>query len=171
MYSQRDVNRFSNDRGRTFENLIEKACQYYRIKGLAMIEKTPEPFRVKRKASDGTFTGYFTGHAQPDFKGTLANGRSICFEAKVTSTKRMNQGVITANQAECLDMHESLGAYAGVCCIINKTAAFVPWKSWKAMKETYGHKYMTEQDLKEFEIPTPGFIDFLKRKGAGYSWI
>lgn len=171
MYSKSDIGRSSNDRGRMFESLIEKGCQYYKIKGLAMIEKTPEPFRVKRKSNDGSFTGYFTGHAQPDFKGTLANGRSICFEAKVTSTKKLNQNVVTDNQAECLNIHQELGAYVGVCCMVNKTAAFIPWHIWKDMKFIYGHKYMTEEDLKEFEVMTPGFIDFLKRSDDGYSWI
>lgn len=48
MYSTNWRNRQSNDQGRLFENLIDQACLYYKNKGIAMIEKTPEPFRVKK---------------------------------------------------------------------------------------------------------------------------
>lgn len=166
-YSRNFRNRMSNDQGRMFENLVDQACWYYRTKNVAMIEKTPEPFRVKQKNNDGTFVGWFTGNAQPDYKGCLQGGQAIVFEAKFTSKDRIKQSVVTVNQAACLDIYEEMEAVVGVCCMINKVAAFVPWKVWQDMKSIYGRKYILEAELQEFQVPTPGYIDFLYKAVGG----
>lgn len=163
MYSTNWKNRQSNDQGRLFENLIDQACLYYKNKGIAMIEKTPEPFRVKKINSDGSMTVFPIGKAQPDYKGTLANGQAIVFEAKMTTKDRINKRVITEHQAICLDIHSEFGAMTGVCCMIKKTVGFVPWIDWQNMKEKYGRQYLLEEELKEYQVPTPGFIDFLNK--------
>lgn len=160
-YSQQLRNKASNNQGRLFENLVDQACLYYRNKGDAVIEKTPEPFRVKKKNTDGTFTGWFTGLAQPDYKGTLAGGQAIAFEAKMTSADRMKKSVVTVHQAACLELHAEMGARVGVCCMIRKTVGFVPWSVWSEMKQIYGRQYINEDELKKFEVPILGYIDFL----------
>lgn len=161
-YSRSMQNRMNNDHGDFLEKMIDQACLYYRNNGVAMIEKTPEPFRVKKKMEKGQFVGQFLGHAQPDYKGTLAGGRAIAFEAKMTTTDKLKQSVITEYQAACLEHHYQMGAEVGVCCLINKTAAFVPWCIWKKMKTLFGRKYMTEDDLKKYKVPTIGYVDFLR---------
>lgn len=163
-YTQRTRNKVNNNQGRIFENLIDQACHYYNIHGYAVIEKTPEPFRVKNKNRDGTFEGWFTGLAQPDYKGTLAGGQAIAFEAKMTATDKMKKSVVTEHQAACLDDHFKMGAKVGVCCMMRTTVGFVPWDVWKEMKELYGRQYITIDELKKFEVPIFGFIDFLKVK-------
>lgn len=160
-YNQQSRNRSSNDLGKNLEDLILKACIYYRMKGMAEIDRTPEPFRVKKIAKDGTFTGRFIGLAQPDFQGTLNGGQSIVFEAKATRTDKLVRTVLTNEQKERLDFHHQLGAISGVCCSVKKTYAFVPWEDWLKMKELFGHQHLTEADLKKYEVPTPGYIDFL----------
>lgn len=154
-------NRLNNAQGKYFERLIEQACIYYNHKGIAMIEKTPEPFTVTKLNGYGKFEGRFIGKAQPDFKGTLKGGQAIVFEAKYTNKDRIKQDVITKNQARLLSVHEFLGAKVGVCCMINKTVGFVDWSVWDTMLDKFGRKYITEEELREFEIPTPGFADFL----------
>ncbi|WP_430609718.1 Holliday junction resolvase RecU [Enterococcus sp. DIV0876] len=163
MYTKNWRNRQSNDQGRLFENLIDQACLYYKNKDIAMIEKTPEPFRVKKINSDGTMTVYPTGKAQPDYKGTLANGQAIVFEAKMTTKDRINKKVITDHQAICLDIHSELGAVTGVCCMIKKTVGFIPWSDWQNMKARYGRQYILEEELSEYQVATPGYIDFLNK--------
>lgn len=163
-YTGNFKNRSNNDRGRLFENLIDQACLYYQRCGQAVIEKTPEPFRVTKKYQDGRFEGRFIGLAQPDYKGTLKGGRAIAFEAKMTGSDRIKKSVVTVHQSACLDRHEELGAMVGVCCMIKKTVGFVPWHVWKDMKEIYGRQYLLETELKEFQVPTPGFIDFLRKR-------
>lgn len=159
-YSRKVINRSNNERGKTLERLIDQACIYYMNKGIAMIEKTPEPFNVKKKSKD-SFIGYFTKKAQPDFKGALAGGRAVVFEAKSTSAKKISQSVISENQEKCLDAYQALGAFCGVCIIVNKTVAFIEWSEWKNMKQKYGRKYMTEKEVTAYQIPTPMYADFL----------
>lgn len=141
--------------------MIELGCTNYRNIGWAEIEKTPEPFIVIKTNRNGTFEAKFTGLAQPDFQGTLSNGRSIVFEAKATSTNQLNDSVISKNQRNKLDTHMKMGAMVGVCCCIGKTYAFVPWKVWTNMKEIYGRKYLTKSDILEYQVKTPGYIAFL----------
>lgn len=80
----------NNAQGHFFEGFIKTACAVYKQKGIAYVEKMPEPFMVLEKKDRGIFKGRFIAHAQPDFMGTLSGGRSICFEAKYTSTDKLN---------------------------------------------------------------------------------
>ena len=63
---QRWQNQVNNAQGQIFEKGIKAACRIYHDKGLAEVDKTPEPFRVMNKGQDGTFTGRFTALAAPD---------------------------------------------------------------------------------------------------------
>ena len=71
--------------GESFEKLLDISCEMYRMHGAARIEKTPEPMRpLSRPNSKGQFTACYVKAAQPDYKGTLAGGQAIVFEAKHT---------------------------------------------------------------------------------------
>lgn len=146
-------NKRNNAQGHFFEKEIEQACKKYKEEKVANIEKTPEPFRVLSKNyKDGTFKGRFISHAQPDFKGTLKNGKSVVFEAKYTGTDRIKSSVLTRAQAESLETHHKLGAVAGVCVGIKDRYFFVPWEIWRDMKKHIGKQSATAEDLKQFEI-------------------
>ena len=119
-------NRVNNAQGHFFEESIKAACVVYSMEGRAEVDKTPEPFRVMEKSRDGIFKGRFTAHAQPDFQGTLAGGRSIVFEAKYTTTDRLKQDVLTDQQMETLKKHDRRGALSGVCAGIGNDFFFVP---------------------------------------------
>ena len=112
---ERFRNRCSNDRGRNFENLIMKGCQYYAQSGRAIINKVYEPYRCIKILEDGKFIGQFTGRAEPDFKGVLHNGRSVAFEAKSTSKSRIQRNALTEEQMQWLAAQYSMGALAFVC--------------------------------------------------------
>ncbi|MBO0445583.1 Holliday junction resolvase RecU [Enterococcus ureilyticus] len=161
-YSRSDRSRRNNSKGKQLEKLILAGCTYYQQKGIAAIEKTPEPFGVLKKYNDGTFLGRFYRRAQPDFQGTLSDGRSIIFEAKSTEDDRINQSVLTKAQHDYSELHYQLGAYVGVCVQIKKIYAFIPWEIWRQMKEVYGRKYLTEKEAAVYSVKTPGFIGFLE---------
>lgn len=133
----------------------------YKEKGLAVIDQIPEPFRTTKTNRDGTFTGRFLSPAQPDFMGTLRGGRTICFEAKYTSTDRILQSVLTQKQQESLEEHWAAGAEAGVCVGIGDVFGLVPWSVWRAMKAIYGRKYMNKEDLERFRVRFNGLVLFL----------
>ncbi len=154
-------NAMNNAQGHLFESAILAGCNTYREDGRAEINKTPEPFRVLNKGIDGMFMGRFTAHAQSDFQGTLEDGRSIVFEAKTTTSDRMKRDVLTAEQQNALESHMSLGAVTGVCVGFEDKFYFIPWNVWRDMKEHYGRKYITANDVEEYQVKFNGSVLFL----------
>lgn len=166
---QRWQNGANNAQGHFFEGYIKAACGTYHDNERAEVDKIPEPFRVTKKHPDGTFTGRFTAHAQPDFQGTLHGGRAICFEAKYTTTEKMKRDVLTDTQIKALGYHASRGAVAGVCIGIQDSFFFIPWEAWRDMAQIYGRKYVTAADVEEYRVRFNGsvlFLDYVHRKGA-----
>ena len=151
----------NNAQGHFFEGFIKTACAVYKQKGIACVEKMPEPFMVLEKREKGIFKGRFIAHAQPDFMGTLSGGRSICFEAKYTSTDKLGQNVLTGEQWDSLEQHWKAGAKAGVCAGIGNVYAFIPWPVWRSMQDIYGRKYMTAEDLEPYRVRFNGACMFL----------
>ena len=149
--------------GKNFEKMIEIACDYYRENGIADISKVDEPFRVLKLYGKGQFKGQFTKKANPDFEGTLKGGHSICFEAKYTSQRRMDKSVVTEKQEEVLNYKSALGAVVGVCVGIGQRYFFVPWEVWANMKEIYGKKSVSADDLARYEVKFRHGVMFLDR--------
>lgn len=150
--------------GAAFEDIIEASCLQYKLEGEAFIEKTPEPMKVIQVLDRvrGIFKAVYTKAAQPDYKGTMKGGRSVCFEAKQTSTDRIKQDAVTDDQWDTLDEHEAMGALCFVVVSQGHRAYRVPWTDWKDMKRLCGHKYMNAQDLEPYQVVyTNGVIRFL----------
>lgn len=153
----------NNAQGHDFEKAIERACAIYAQRGIAWIEKTPEPFRVISKAkSGGVFQGRFTSRAQPDFQGTLEGGRSIVFEAKYTTTDRLRLDLLTERQMEVLERHDKLGAHTNVCAGIKDQFFFFPWGLWRDMKENWSRSYITAGDIANYRVRFDGAVRFLE---------
>lgn len=164
-------NAVNNAQGQAFENYIKAACEFYKQNERAAVDKTPEPFRVTSKQQNGIFTGRFIALAQPDFQGTLSGGRSICFEAKYTTTDRLKRSILTDTQMETLEHHEKLGAVAAVCVGIGDKFYFIPWTIWRDMKDRYGRQYVTAADVEPYRVRFTGavlFLDYVhERSGSG----
>ncbi len=160
-------NRLSNAQGQRFENEILTGCKMYERHNIAVIDKTPEPFKVTSKNhKTGEFTGRFTKHAQPDFQGTLKGGRSIVFEAKQTTKDRITRNVLTDTQMNVLEQHNRLGALCGVCIGIQDDCFFIPWNVWRDMKEMYGRQYLKAEDIEEYKVRFDGAVHFLQNVGT-----
>lgn len=164
---QRYRNLQSNGFGKNFERMISLACKYYKDEGRADVSKVDEPFRVIRLKKAGRFEGQFTANANPDFEGTLYGGRSICFEAKYTSTDRIKQSVVSPKQAEVLEYKNKLGGLAGVCVGIKERFFFVPWDVWSSMKNIFGRKYVKAEELEDYELVFRQGVRFLDFKKGG----
>ena len=134
--------------GRAFEERLEAAFAYYRRRGTASVDKTPEPMKVLESLGKGQFKACFLKKAQPDFSGTVRGGRSVMFEAKYTSGNRLEQSRVLPQQAETLTLHQQLGARCYVIAGFASGRVYrIPWKVWSGMKETFGRKYVREEDL------------------------
>jgi Penicillin-binding protein-related factor A, putative recombinase len=140
--------------GKSFEEVIDAACNYYRSMEIAVIEKTPEPMKVlgkvTRRGAYGRFEACFVHAAQPDFKGCLANGKAVVFEAKATEKDRIRKNVITEEQFRYLEDYWKIGAEAFVLVSFNLERYYrVPWGIWREMETFYSRKYLTEADIKD----------------------
>lgn len=150
--------RVNRKNGEVLEWYILESCAYYREMKIADIDKTPEPFKVlsgMKRLSCGTpgFEGVFAKKAQPDFKGTLAGGRSVVFEAKCSTTGRILQSEVTEAQRLSMSSHKALGADVFVIVSLDLTTFYrVPWDVWVTMRGMFGHKYMNQQELAPYEI-------------------
>lgn len=157
----------SRSTGAAFEKLIEVSCEVYKSRGLAYIEKTPEPMRpISGADRQGKFTAIYTAAAQPDYKGTLSGGRAVVFEAKHTDLDTIKQERVTPAQAEALRIHYELGALCFVMISIKDRYFAIPWTIWDNMKQIYGRKYITASDVKEHEVKITAdkgsvYLDFL----------
>lgn len=157
----------SNDKGRSFEEDILTACEFYKSQGIAIINKVNEPYRVIKKLEGGKFTGIHTEHAEPDFKGVLKGGRAIAFEAKYTGKTRIQKNAVTETQEQWLEEQHSMGAVAFVCVGIRDRYFSIPWEIWRDMKSIYGKKYLMPEDISEYEVRYLKGVMFLNRVYKG----
>lgn len=139
--------------GKAFEDRLQEAFSWYQLRGMASIEKTPEPMKVLRSTGRGQFLACFTKKAQPDFTGTIRGGRSVMFEAKYTTGDRLEQTRVLPSQTEYLNRHQALGARCYVIAGFASGRVYrIPWKVWAGMKERFGQKYVREEDLIDFLV-------------------
>ena len=139
--------------GALFEARIADSLRFYEQAGEAVVEKTPEPMRPTRSLGGGKFIAYYERAAQPDYKGVMKGGQAVVFEAKYTTTGRMEQDRVTAEQAERLDRYCAVGAEGFILAGFGDDAVYrVPWHVWKDMKEYMGRKYVTPDDLEEYRL-------------------
>lgn len=140
--------------GEYFEGLIAASLNWYKDKGVAFVEKTPEPMRPLRPPNrQGQFLACYIKAGQPDFKGTLTGGRAVVFEAKHTDSDRIEQSRLTDEQVASLTKHHSLGAAAFVMVSFGLQDFYrVPWEVWRDMKGIYGRKHMKQDELEPYRV-------------------
>lgn len=143
----------SRAQGKAFEERLDRTLAYYNERGFAQIEKTPEPMKVLRRLPEGRFIACFLKKAQPDYKGTVKGGRSVMFEAKHTDKDRLKQDAVNEKQWEYLDKGAALGARCSVLAGFGTGRVYrIPWSVWTDMKRIFGHKYVTEAEIKEYQV-------------------
>ena len=103
----------AKNNGKVFEARLEAAFEYYRLRGEALIEKTPEPVK-QLGAMDklGRFMACYEKRAQPDYKGVLRGGKCIVIEAKHTNGQSIPLSRVTPHQLGTLLEYEKHGAEA-----------------------------------------------------------
>lgn len=144
----------ANAQGRFFEERLNAAFALAASRGLALIEKTPEPMRPVKALGEGKFIAHYEHCAQPDYKGVLAGGRTVMFEAKYTTTGQIHQSRVSRAQAGQLDRYERMGAYCAVLVGFGSGRVYhLPWRVWSGMQRYFGHKYATEAQLESWLVP------------------
>ena len=65
----------------------------------------------------------------------------------------MDQDRVTPEQTKSLDRYEKLGALCFVVAGFGSGGVFrIPWDVWRSMKDRYGRKYVTPEDLEEYLV-------------------
>lgn len=166
--------RVSRDNGNYFENMILDAARIYEEKGIAVIDKTPEPMKVLKPLDrgKGQFICCFAKQAQPDFKGALMDATMILFDAKHTDSDRISRKIVSEEQERCFERYGKMGAMCFVVASIGFEKYYrIPWVVFRDMKKIYGHQFMTEQELQSYEIKYSRgmlrFLDGLELKDEG----
>lgn len=145
----------SRTAGKNFENRLTQTFDYYKARGYAYVEKTPEPMKVLRSLEQGRFMCCFEKKAQPDYKGTLKGGRTVMYEAKFTESDRLTQDRVSPEQSAYLDRHYDLGARCFILAGFSSGNVYcVPWPTWRDMKAKFGRKYVKETDLADYAVKT-----------------
>ena len=141
--------------GQYFEQMIESASMYYEERGIAVIDKTPEPMKELKPVdrNSGKFICCFAKQAQPDFKGVLKDATMILFDAKHTDSDRIRREAVTEEQEKCFERYAKLGTQCFLVISINFENFYrVPWETFRDMKKIYGHKYMSVSELEPYRL-------------------
>ena len=149
----------SKANGTFFEEIIKKACDYYRSQRIANIHKENEPMKILKDLGEGKFIACFAAKSEPDFKGPMMNGPSVLFDAKHTDADRLKFSAVTPDQGRSFDEH----ALFGVECFVLISFGFrkyykVPWSVFRDMKQIFGRKYIKPEDLSQYEIRFSGGV-------------
>lgn len=140
--------------GKQFEARLDQSFAYYEERGFAIVEKTPEPMHPTKSLGNGKFIAFFEKKAQPDYKGTIKGGRTMVFEAKFTSTERMEQSRVLPKQQAYLEKHSQLGARCFVVIGFSSGEVYLlPWAVWRDMKAIFSRKYVMEKDIQKYRVP------------------
>lgn len=152
--------------GENFERLIEITCAYYSKMDVAYIQKTPEPMKPIKviNRAKRLFQAVYTMKAQPDFTGTLKNGKSVVFEAKHTDGTNIPFDRINEQQQEDLALHNHLGAMTFILISFNMRHFYaIPYSDWMQLKEQSGKKSVNQKDLVDYQISTKkGYLNFIR---------
>lgn len=145
--------RINRANGRAFEDRIDAAMAEYKRRGIALIDKTPEPMRIIQRLDGGKFVGVFAKKAQPDYKGVKKGGKTMIFEAKYTSGDRLQKSAVTDSQYEYMIRASNLGAECFILAGFKTGNAYrIPFRVWYHMEQTFGRKYIREDDVEEYKI-------------------
>lgn len=139
--------------GNRFERMIVATCKHYYAKEQAFITKSHEPVTVTKFSRGRIKDGFFENKSEPDFKGTLQGGQSICFEAKHTSGTSIPFKNVKRHQELTLLVQDKLGAESFILITFNLEKFYkVPIREWMNLKDTVNKQSLNQKDLADYEI-------------------
>lgn len=149
--------------GAKLEESVKLVCDIYRKRGVAVIDKTPEPIKQLGKMdSHGRFKACYDKKAQPDFKG-VHMGMAICFDTKATESERFQLSNVTPWQVEYLSDFCKSGGDAFVLLKIKSEVFILDIKRINNLA-ALGVKSVRPEDFTEDEKvdTSKGYVDFLE---------
>lgn len=135
-YNRSIIGLKSRSNGEYFERMIMAASRFYEDRGIAVIDKTPEAFKVIKpyNRDRGQFICCFTQQAQPDFKGALMDSTMVLFDAKHTDKGQISRNVVAAGAGESFGGLLGWDSFEGDYFGIDGTDAWAEDEAKKKMK-------------------------------------
>ena len=140
-------------RGSTFEELINRANEQYRERGLALIQKIPTPITpVRMDKETGQITlAYFEKQSTVDYIGAV-QGVPVCFDAKECAAERFALANVHPHQLQFMKDFEKQGGVAFLLLFFSRIdlvhylplREFLPF--WERM-EAGGRKSLLREEL------------------------
>lgn len=100
---------YTGKRGQSFEISINYTNKIYENKGRALINKRATPVKVLKSKGTRVLSGFYEEKSTVDYDGVY-QGRSIVFEAKSTTKKRLPLDMISNHQVDYLNAAEKQGS-------------------------------------------------------------
>lgn len=140
-------------RGSTLEEFINRTCEQYREKNLALIQKVPTPITPVRidKESRHITLAYFEKKSTVDYIGAV-QGIPVCFDAKECHSNQFPLQNIHQHQVEFMGQFEGQGGLAFLILFFTQQNKFYylryeeMLKFWERGKNG-GKKHFTIEEL------------------------
>lgn len=157
MTDRRLQGKINHNSGGRFEMLIDYACNVYRDRGIAEINKANEPIKpISGRMPGGWFKAVFTKKSGADYSGVARDGIPIYFEAKSTAADRIYYNRVEPQQLDQLERAEAMGATCFVLVCFSNAGVFrIPLNVWACMRDFYGRLYIKADEIDEYKIAEP----------------
>ena len=154
------------NRGKDFEKMIEATNEQYRRRGIALIEKFPEPYKqISKMQKNGTFQAVRDSKSMPDFVG-VCEGEPLLFDAKSTKVEtRFDLSNIAEHQYNSLKKWHEQGGISFLVIYFKSHGKiyYLPFESLRYWTEEADRKSIPYESF-EYEITANGLltVDYLE---------
>lgn len=157
----------TKNRGMYAENIFTRSCDYYRHRGIAIVEKRMVPINILKRVNEQTIIGRLLAKSYVDYCGCY-QGQHLEIEVKETNEKNLSLNIIKPHQLEYMALainHKSKVFLLVYFSLYDKfyLINFLWIQTWLKLNKTKTIRY--EEIVKngnELPIIYPGIIDFLK---------
>lgn len=169
MYKGKNLN--MANKGKQFEEEVNRSNIYYKNSGLALVQKISTPWNVVRIGNQ-IVSAFPQGKSTLDFRGTVSGGISISFDCKESNEEKgLYLKNIEEHQIEYIKKALEVGEISFILCKMKQLdeSFYIPgervleyWELWKKNKGRRGFNYIPHQDMEEIEIGQGGYLDYIK---------
>ena len=145
------------NRGRGLEELLAAQNEAYAARGIANIQKISTPWKVLRQGNR-IVSAFPEGKSTLDFRGTVAGGIPVSFDAKESEDERgLPLAHIRPHQIDYIRAALPLGEVSFIVCIVKPTGTIYVadgadvvrlWDLWKNNKGKRGYNLVPVDEMR-----------------------
>lgn len=149
------------NRGRGLEELISVQNEVYASRGIANIQKISTPWKVIRQGNR-IVSAFPEGKSTLDFRGTVAGGIPVSFDAKESEDERgLPLGHMRQHQVEYIRKALPLGEVSFIVCLVKPLGAIYVadgadvvrlWDLWQKSKGKRGYNLIPVEEMRRVTL-------------------